>query len=254
MTMTSSSLYIKDKHQFLKTLASKRRRPRQELPEDLSNLIHLRAGDKPTLNDVITRGGDYQNTFELNRHYWRRILTERRGYTKLRNYEHEAKNAVIAESIYEFILSSGGRFLQLDAKSGRWLVLSKKASMCEIHQGLNERYVPYFARLQRSAAVSRPDTTAFEAFLNNASSHQNRRSNCSLSQKSLSFLKSSGSNKHVMACVNNKHNNTRIPQVPISMRAYLEEKMNSAFSTCSNSRSRLACGSYSKRESQCNKI
>lgn len=245
MAMTSSSLYLKEKHQFWKVVASKRRRPRRELsPQDLRNLILKKDGDKPTVNDVITRGGDSQNTYERNKRYWRRVLAERRGYTKLGNYEHAAKNAV-AESIYEFILSFGGRFLQLDAKSGRWTQLSRKASMREIHQGLNGRYVPYFARLQRSTAVSRPDITAFEAFLKEApSSHQNQRSNF-LSKQFPSSRKSSAS-EHFMACVHFGHNGAQSPQVPISMRAYLEEKMKCVFSTSGNSKG----GSFAKREAK----
>ncbi|CAJ1966137.1 unnamed protein product [Cylindrotheca closterium] len=226
----------------------KRRRPRREIPEDLTNL-YLEKGSVPSSLDVITRGRDFQHTYEKNQRYWRRILSERKGYMQLSKYEHEARNAIV-ESIYDYVRSSGGRFLQLDAKSGQWFQLPKKASMHEIQQALNERYVPYFARSQpqpQSSApkkASRPDTSAFAAFLTNASSAPKPTTTSNFfSNFSQSSLQSSTGSIDFMACINNNNNNNnnmsnatylqRVPKLK-SMNAYLEDHMNSAFSNSMN--------------------
>lgn len=224
-----------------KSSSAKRRRTRNEISEDLASL-YLAKGSEPTNLDVITRGRDAQNTYEKNQQYWHRILSERKGYMTLSKHEHEARNAIV-ESIYDCVLSTGGRFLQLDGKTGLWFQLPKKTSMCEIERALNERYVPYFARSQTQSPrpkPSRPDAYAFATFLKDASVAPKPSSNF-FSKFSKSSMQSSGS-IDFMACVkSNSSNAAYLPQVPQSMNAYLEDQMNLAFhnSGLSNSNSSL---------------
>ncbi|KAL3937254.1 MAG: hypothetical protein SGBAC_007607 [Bacillariaceae sp.] len=228
--------FATDSPQLMAKSPTKRKRSRREIPDDATNL-YFERGYCPTTHDVITKGGHYQNTYERNQQFWRRVLSERTGYLKLSKYEHEARNAIV-ESIYDYVLSTGGRFLRLDAKSGQWLQLPKKTAMHEVEQALNERYVPYFARPQSSCpkASSRPDTSAFEAFLKQAPSAAPKTSSSNFfSNFSQSSLQPSGS-IDFMACINNKSSNVALlQQVPESMNAYLEDQMNAAFSSSNSS-------------------
>lgn len=211
----------------------KRRRERREIQQNFAKL-YLEKGSNPTSLDVITRGGDYQNTFEKNQRYWRRILSERKAYMTLGSCEHEARTAIV-ESIYDYILSTGGRFLQLDAKTGQWFQLPKNAAMQEIQTALNERYVPYFARAPSSKpATLRRDTSAFAAFLKNSScATTSRTSQTSSFFSNYSHSMQSGS-IDFMNHIESPDNSTYLRQVPKSMNAYLENQMNSAFATALN--------------------
>ncbi|KAL3937255.1 MAG: hypothetical protein SGBAC_007608 [Bacillariaceae sp.] len=211
---------------------TRRKRSRREIPDDATNL-YLERGYCPTSLDVTTKGGGYQSTYERNQRFWRRVLSERSGYLKLSKYEHEDRNAIV-ESIYDYVLSTGGRFLQLDAKSGQWLQLPKKASMYEVEQALNERYVPYFARSQASRPkASLPETSAFEAFLKQAPSAAPKTSSSNFFSN---FSQLSGSTIDFMACINSNSSDVALlQQVPESMNSYLEDQMNSAFSNSNSS-------------------
>lgn len=235
MKVTARAYCHTDSPQMMTKAPTKKRRQRREIPENLAKIC-LAKGSGPTSLDVITRGGDYQNTFEKNERYWRRILSERKSYTTLGKYEHEARSAIV-ESIYDYILSTGGRFLQLDVKSGQWFQLSKIASMHEIQKALNERYVPYFARAKSTKPkTSRPDTSAFTAFLKASSLATTAKS----SQTSNFFrnykqsIPSPVDSINFMACIESQGNEAYLQQVPQCMNTFLEDQMNSAFPTALN--------------------
>lgn len=127
----------------MKLEAKKRvRRPRRELPEDLTDLF-IPDGDHPNDLDVIAGRGGGSNHHEGNKRYWRRILIERPLYKQLGKHDNTTKNE-ISEAIYMHILNSGGRFLQLDPKTQKWFNIPKKISLDKIKQALRDRYVPHF--------------------------------------------------------------------------------------------------------------
>lgn len=120
------------------------RRPRRELPADLTDLF-IAPDDRPNDLDVIGGRGGGSNHHEGNKRYWRRILLERPGYKQLGKHDNVAKNE-ISEAIYMYILSTGGRFLQFDPKTQKWFNIPKKISLDKIKQALRDRYVPHFLK------------------------------------------------------------------------------------------------------------
>ncbi|CAJ1913118.1 unnamed protein product [Cylindrotheca closterium] len=153
-------------------IAKKRiRRPRRELPEDLSDLF-IADGDRPSDLDVIAGRGGGSNHHEGNKRYWRRILAERPGYKQLGKNDNTSKNE-ISEGIYMYILSTGGRFLQLDTRTEKWFMIPKKISLDKIKQALRDKYVPHFLkgetippmaeRLQASSAPTVANTSSHQA-------------------------------------------------------------------------------------------
>ncbi|CAJ1966139.1 unnamed protein product [Cylindrotheca closterium] len=122
---------------------NRKRRPRRELPEDLTELYI--ADSRPTDLDVIAGRGGGSNHHEGNKRYWRRILVERPGYKQLGKNDNTEKNE-IASAIFQDIISTGGRFLQLDSKTKKWFNIPEKISLDKIKQALRDKYVPHFAK------------------------------------------------------------------------------------------------------------
>lgn len=97
----------------------------------------------PIWMSSLVAGGS--NHHEGNKRYWRRILVERGGYKLLGKNDNVEKNG-IAESVYDYILSTGGRFLQMDPKTEKWFNIPKRISLDKIKQALRDKYVPHFAK------------------------------------------------------------------------------------------------------------
>lgn len=150
----------------------RKRRPRRALPEDLTNFY---VGDRPTNLDVIAGRGGGSNNHEGNKRYWLRILAERPGYKQLGTNDNAEKNG-IARAIYEYILSTRGRFLQLDSKTQKWFSTPEKISLDKIKQALRDKYVPHFAKgesqsqnttpLPAPLVITEGDKNQFLGFLN----------------------------------------------------------------------------------------
>ncbi|KAL3931551.1 MAG: hypothetical protein SGBAC_011258 [Bacillariaceae sp.] len=132
------------------------RRPRRELPEDLTDLF-IADGDRPNDLDVIAGRGGGSNHHEGNKRYWRRILAERRRYKQLGKNDSTAKNG-ISEGIYMYIISTGGRFLQLDPRTENWFNIPKKISLDKIKQALRDKYVPHFLKGEVEEPMAEPLT------------------------------------------------------------------------------------------------
>jgi len=122
--------------------AIRKRRPRRELPDDLTE-FYIADGERPSALDVIAGRGGGANHHEGNKRYWRRILAERPGYKQLGKNDNTEKNE-IAQAIYNFILSTGGRFLQLERGTQKWFNLPQKIGLDKIKQALRDKYVPNF--------------------------------------------------------------------------------------------------------------
>jgi hypothetical protein len=162
----------------IKTKATKakspihKRRPRRELPEDLTDLYI--DGEGPSPLDVVGGRGGVSNNHEGNKRYWRRILSERPGYKQLGKHDN-AKKTDIAQGIYDYIVTTGGRFLQLDSKTQKWFNLPQKIGLDKIKQALRDKYVPNFIEGEPIAKVAAPlsaptegEKKQFWAFLNQA--------------------------------------------------------------------------------------
>src|SRR6056300_1721789 len=80
----------------------RKRRPRRELPEDLTD-FYIADGEEPSPLDVVGGRGGVSNHHEGNKRYWRLILAERPVYKQLGKYDNATKNE-IALAIYDFIL------------------------------------------------------------------------------------------------------------------------------------------------------
>jgi len=153
------------------------RRPRRELPEDLTDLF-IAKGDSPNDLDVIAGRGGGSNHHEGNKRYWYCILQERARYKRLGTNNNGPKNK-IAEAIYDYILETGGRFLQMDTKTHDWFSIPKKICLDKIKQALRDKYIPHFAKTKPQTprisfplpAPSGPSEMAkeqFKTFLNQA--------------------------------------------------------------------------------------
>jgi hypothetical protein len=152
----------------------RKRRPRRELPEDLSAFF-IADGERPSNLDVVSGRGGGSNHHEGNKRYWRRVLAERPEYKKLGKNDNTEKND-IAKSIYDYITNTGGRFLQLDRETQKWFNLPQKIGLDKIKQALRDKYVPNFfdgesvAPLPTpSAPVTETDQDQFKSFLMNKS-------------------------------------------------------------------------------------
>jgi len=155
----------------------RKRRPRRELPDDLTE-FYIADGERPSTLDVVGGRGGGSNKHEGNKRYWRRILVERPAYKKLGKNDNVEKNE-IARAVYDYILSTGGRFLQMDPKTQKWFNLPQKIGLDKIKQALRDKYVPNFLDGESMSEMATPilptpsspsegDKKQFIAFLNKA--------------------------------------------------------------------------------------
>lgn len=128
----------------------RKRRPRRELPADLSP-YYIADWDRPTDLDVVAGRGGGANNHEGNKRYWRRILEERPGYKQLGKNDNAEKNE-IARAIYDFILSTGGRFLQLEKATQKWFNIPERISLDKVKQALRDEYIPHFFKGENISA------------------------------------------------------------------------------------------------------
>jgi hypothetical protein len=138
------------------TKAKRTRKARRQLPENKDDL-YIGKGESPTLLDVVSGRGGGSNHHEGNQRYWRQILTRRPTY-RLLGADDKAEKTAIAESIRNYI-TEHGRFLQKEAKTGRWFVLPQKIVLDKIKQALRDKYVPEFARSEVMKTTLEPTQT-----------------------------------------------------------------------------------------------
>jgi len=144
----------------------RKRRPRRELPDDLTE-FYIADGERPSALDVIAGRGGGANHHEGNKRYWRRILAERPGYKQLGKNDNIEKNE-IAQAIYNFILSTGGRFLQLERETQKWFNLPQKIGLDKIKQALRDKYVPNFFEGEPMPTTFLDEKEQFMAAINQA--------------------------------------------------------------------------------------
>ncbi|KAL3937250.1 MAG: hypothetical protein SGBAC_007603 [Bacillariaceae sp.] len=128
-------------------MAIRIRGPRNPLPEDLTDL-YIADGDCPTNMDVIMGRGALGNNHEGNKRYWRQgVLPNRPAYKQLGDNE-KAKKHAIARAIYEYILSTGGRFLHFEEDTNKWFNSTEKKVLAKIKQALRDKIPKSFLSLK----------------------------------------------------------------------------------------------------------
>jgi hypothetical protein len=115
---------------------------------------YLPVGENPNAADFVSGRGSGAKYHTGNKRYWSLILGSRETFDDLNRIE----KIDLAETIMEMITASNGRFLQNEAKAGRWFVIPKCFVLFKIKQALSQREVPIYMRGERVEPIREAPT------------------------------------------------------------------------------------------------